>query len=88
MVFVTIKRMEEVAPVATTDNNKGKSRHEKKDTMEVELLLKRQLDSSLDPCRIWQHDMCWISVYHGLTLAVNTRHPFPEYVVVKNSGYE
>ena len=39
MVVVTIQRLEEVAPIPTTDNNKGKTLHEKKETMEVELLL-------------------------------------------------
>ena len=39
MVDVTIQRLEEAAPIPTTDNNKGKTSYEKKETMEVELLL-------------------------------------------------
>ena len=39
MVDVTIQRLEETTLVPTTDNNKGESIYEKKETMEVELLL-------------------------------------------------
>ena len=39
MVAVTIQQLEDTAPIPTTDNNKGKTLHEKKETMEVELLL-------------------------------------------------
>ena len=36
---VTIQQLEENAPIPTSDNNKGKTSYEKKETMEVELLL-------------------------------------------------
>ena len=39
VVDVTIQQLEENAPIPTSDNNKGKTSYEKKETMEVELLL-------------------------------------------------
>ena len=39
MVDVTIQRSEETTLVPTTNNNKGETIYEKKETMEVELLL-------------------------------------------------
>ena len=39
IVDVTIQQLEENAPIPTSDNNKGKTSYEKKETMEVELLL-------------------------------------------------
>ena len=39
IVDVTIQQLEENAPIPTFDNNKGKTSYEKKETMEVELLL-------------------------------------------------
>ena len=46
MVAITIQRLEEAAPVPTTDNNKGKALHEKKQTMEVEWLLLTEKDAN------------------------------------------